>query len=142
MSKRSRVQLKHAARRLALQALYQAQFADKSYVDCLAEFLSDIDYAEVDVDYFKVLVKGVLENKTQIQEQLSPFCDRPVSELNPIELSSLMIAMYEFLYLPDVPYRVVINESIELTKEFGTVEGHRFVNGVLDKAAKKLRKNG
>ena len=127
------------ARRCAVQALYQWQMAGQEPGDIVAEFVSDRELVSVDMDYFTVLVREVPGRHDELVEDLKTVIDREWSKLDPVERSVLLIGAYELRNCPDIPYRVVINESVELCKMFGTVEGHRYVNGVLDKFASKYR---
>ncbi len=128
------------ARRLALQALYQWQVSGHVPADIMAQFLQDQDVAKADINYFEELLKNIVAQQQQLDDSLQPFLTRPVSELDPIELSLLRIGLYELIHRLDVPYRVVINEAVELAKTFGATEGHKYVNAVLDKAAQTIRK--
>ncbi|ASG65078.1 N utilization substance protein B [Idiomarina piscisalsi] len=127
------------ARKLAVQAIYSWQLSQNSFSDIEAQFLTDTDTNKVDVDYFLELVRGVGGQYRSLDESLKPFLARPINELDPIELAVLRIAAYELSERMDVPYKVAINEAIELAKSFGADESHRFVNGVLDKAVDTLR---
>lgn len=128
---------RHNARRYALQAMYQWQVAGSSLTDIEAEFLLYHIDKKIDLDYFKELLHGIPANQEEIDKQMQPYLGRMMAEIDPIELGVLRLATYELLKRPDVPYRVVINEALVLTKKFGSVEGHKFVNGVLDRVAKK-----
>jgi N utilization substance protein B len=92
------------------------------------------------LDYFKELVTNVPANSPDIDKDMSVFLKRPITELDPIELAIMRMGIYEFMFRLDIPYRVTINEALELTKKFGSVEGFKFVNGVLDQVARKIRK--
>jgi len=127
------------ARRYALQAMYQWQVAGAPVADIEAEFLKHQIDKKIDLAYFKELIYGVTSMKLEIDDEMRPFLGRGVHEIDPVELAVLRIAIYEILKRPDVPYRVVINEALELAKKFGSVEGHKFVNGILDRVAKKNR---
>lgn len=127
------------ARRLALQALYQWQVSNHLPADIMAQFLQDQDVAKADLQYFEEVLQSVVAQQRQLDEALQPFLARPLSELDPVELSLLRIALYELINRLDIPYRVIINEAVELAKTFGATEGHKFVNGVLDKAAQSIR---
>lgn len=129
------------ARRYALQAMYQWQLADTSLSALEAEFLNYHIDKVIDLAYFKELLHGVPANKDQIDREMQTCLGRPLHEIDPVELAVLRLAIYELLKRPDVPYRVIINEALELTKKFGSIEGHKFVNGVLDRIAKKNRVN-
>ncbi|MDN7127446.1 transcription antitermination factor NusB [Pseudidiomarina sp. 1APR75-33.1] len=127
------------ARKLAVQAIYSWQLSENSMSDIEAQFLNDNDTNKVDVDYFLALVRGVAGQVKTLDEALSPFLDRPLAELDHVERAVLRLAAFELRERQDVPYKVAINEAIELAKSFGADESHRFVNGVLDKAIDSLR---
>jgi N utilization substance protein B len=127
------------ARRYALQAMYQWHIAGAPLDVIEAEFLTYHIDKKFDLAYFKELIHGVPEYQQELDQEITPFLTRSMQDIDPIELAVLRIATYELLKRPDVPWRVVINEALELTKTFGSVEGHKFVNGVLDRIAKKTR---
>lgn len=127
------------ARSLALQALYSWQMADQPLNDIEAQFLVDNDFSKVDGAYFRELLTGVPRNLTELDGMLDSVIDRPLQEVDPVELAILRIGVYELSKRIDVPYRVVINEGIELAKTFGATDGHKYVNGILDKLAPRLR---
>lgn len=127
------------ARSLAMQALYQWQMAGHSLNEIEAQFRVDNDFAKVDGGYFHEILYGVATAKTEVEEAFSPLLDRPLDELDPVELAILRLSAWEMLKRVDVPYRVVINEGIELAKVFGATDGHKFINGVLDRLAPRLR---
>ncbi|HDZ57936.1 MAG TPA: transcription antitermination factor NusB [Pseudomonas xinjiangensis] len=124
---------------MSVQALYSWQIADLPLSDIEAQFRTDNDFAKVDGDYFHELLTGVPRNLTELDEQLVTVLDRPVKDVDPIELAILRIGVYELLKRIDVPYKVVINEGIEMAKIFGATDGHKYVNGILDKLAPRLR---
>lgn len=130
---------RHNARRYALQAMYQWQLAGTSVTEIEAEFLRYHIDKKLDTEYFKELIHGVPKHQHEIDAEMQAFLGRSLSEIDPIELAVLRLAIYELMKRPDVPYRVVINEALELTKKFGSSEGYKFVNGILDKVAKKNR---
>lgn len=130
--------MRRKARNLALQAVYQWQLSHASLNELSAQFLENCNPKKVDIKYFLSLLKGVLENCGTLDTSMKPFLDRPIAEINPIELAILRIAVYELVYQPETPYKVVINEALELTKKFGAEEGFKYINGVLDKVAKNL----
>src|SRR5436190_1253005 len=127
------------ARRYALQAMYQWQIAGASIAEIEAEFLQYQIDRKLDLAYFKELIRGVPEHMTEIDDEIRPFLGRSFTDIDPVELAVLRIATYELMKRFDVPYRVVINEALELTKKFGSIEGYKFVNGLLDRIAKKIR---
>ena len=137
--KPSKNEKRRAARQLATQALYQWHMAKPSLNEVEAQFRVDNDFKEVDGEYFHELLHGVATSKTEIDTALKPCMDLTIEELDPVELSILRLSTYELLKRIDVPYRVVINEGIELAKVYGSTDGHKFVNGVLDKLAPRLR---
>ena len=134
---------RHKARRFAVQAVYQWQMAGADPKEIEKEFFEVHDINKFDVDYFRALLSGVTQYQSRIDTEMTPVLDRPISELSPVELAVLRVALYELFYRPDVPYKVVINEALELTKTFGSVDGFKYVNGVLDKIVtlNKLRKS-
>lgn len=127
------------ARKLAVQAVYSWQLSQNTFSDIEAQYLTDTDTSKVDVDYFLELLRGVGSFYRSLDESLEPFLDRPINDLDPVELAVLRIAAFELKERLDVPYKVAINEAIELAKSFGADDSHRFVNGVLDKAVDSLR---
>lgn len=127
------------ARRLAIQAVYSWQLSGNSVSEIEAEFLTENDVSKVDVDYFQDLLRGVTGQRENLDQALSPFTDRPFVDLDQIERAILRVAAFELKVRLDVPYKVVMNEAIELAKAFGADDSHRFVNGVLDKAIDTLR---
>ncbi len=127
------------ARQYALQAMYQWQISATPVKEIELEFLVHHIKQKTDLDYFKELIHGVPENCEEIDNHMTPFLNRPIHELDPVELAILRLGIYELAKRLDVPYRVSINEALELTKKFGSVEGYKFVNGVLDQVARLLR---
>ena len=127
------------ARKLAVQAVYSWQLSQNTFTDIEAQYLTDTDTSKVDVDYFLELLRGVGSYYKSLDESLEPFLDRPFKDLDPVEMAVLRIAAFELRERMDVPYKVAINEAIELAKSFGADDSHRFVNGVLDKAVDSLR---
>lgn len=119
--------------------MYQWQLAHTPIQDIENEFLRYHIDKKLDLDYFKALLHGVSHHLHEIDNEMQPFLGRPLTEIDPIELAVLRLSIYELMKRPDVPYRVVINEALELTKKFGSIEGYKFVNGVLDRVAKKNR---
>ena len=130
---------RHRAREFALQGIYQWQLGgqDAAAIEAHAQQVNGFDKA--DVELYSVLLNGTLENAAALQEAVQPFIDRPWPELSPIERGVLLLGAYEFKHQIETPYRVVLNEAIELAKEYGGTDGHKFVNGVLDKLALELR---
>ncbi len=136
ISKRARIK----ARRNTVQALYQYFMTEKAVADVIAEFESDEHtLAKTDVEYFKLLLRGTIKCNAELDTQIENLIDRPVNELDAIERAILHIGCYELKYHVEIPWRVVVNESIELAKLFGAEESHKYINGILDKVAKELR---
>ena len=127
------------ARRRALQALYQYQLNDNSASHIINQFLEEQDFDQVDTDYFKRLVSEVIEHGPAYDEQLKPHIDRLDASLDPMERVILRIGATELLNHPEIPYRVVLDEAVELAHRFGAEQGHSFVNGVLDRLARTAR---
>jgi N utilization substance protein B len=127
------------SRRLAMQALYQWQMTGQTFSELRHQFATEEEYADVDPDYFVALLQGVLEDAPALDARLGEMIDRPVAQLDPVEHAVLLLGVHELQHRLDVPYRVVINESVELAKKFGATEGHKFINAVLDRAARALR---
>ena len=127
------------SRKLAMQALYQWQLAGQSATELTQQFAAEEGYGDADEAYFAGLVVGVTGAATALDERLQALVDRPLAQLDPVERAVLWIGLFELIERPDVPYRVVINEGVELAKRFGATDGHKFVNAVLDRAARELR---
>lgn len=128
------------ARHYGMQALYQWHMAGTSPGVIEAEFRGDYDFSHVDLEYFQALLHGVPACVDELEETLEPLLDRKLDELDPIERTLLRMGIFELKERIDVPYKVVINEAVALTKKFGATDGHKYINGVLDKAARQLRK--
>lgn len=123
------------ARKLALQALYRWQLNACSWQDLQQEFAVDPDMPRADAEYFRSLIQGVCEQRETLDGALAPLLDRKPAELDPVEHALLLIGSYELQHRPDVPFRVVISEAVALARRFGATDGHKFINGVLDRAA-------
>ena len=132
---------RHVARKLALQALYRWQLNLCPWQDLVQEFADDPDMPRADGEYFRVLIQGVCEHSDTLDLALAPLLDRKPAELDPVEHALLLIGSYELQHRLDVPFRVVINESVGLARRFGATDGHKFVNGVLDRAARLWRES-
>ena len=134
---------RRVARKLALIAVYQWQMTQNTYEDIYLGLQEDKDLSKdmrkADMAFFQALVQFTMENSEKLDSELSPFLDRNADHLDQIEKAALRIATCELLNHPEVPYKVVVNESVNLTKKFGAEQAHKFVNGVLDKVGNKLR---
>jgi N utilization substance protein B len=128
------------ARHYGLQALYQWHMAGANVSDIEAEFRADYDFSHVDLAYFQALLHEIPACVDELDEALAPMLDRKLDDLDPIERTLLRMGMYELTRRIDVPYKVVINEEVALAKKFGATDSHKYVNGVLDKAARQVRK--
>lgn len=126
------------ARRRALQALYQWQMAGQDLVDIEAQFQQEMDMGAVDIDLFREFLHGVPARIDTLDTCFGPLLDRPAEQLDPIERAILRMGTYELETRIDIPYRVVINEAVELAKQFGADQSHRYINGVLDKVARNF----
>ncbi|MGY0218137.1 transcription antitermination factor NusB [Endozoicomonadaceae bacterium StTr2] len=142
-SKSSEGRFKPAARRkarqMALQAVYQWQMSGNALLDIETQFRAHNDMTKVDGGYFHSLLHGVAREASRLDDELAPYLDRTLDQLDPVEKAALRIGSYELMFHQEVPYRVIINEAIELTKLFGAQDSHRYINGILDRLAPKLR---
>ena len=127
------------ARRLAMQALYQWDMSGNNLSEIEVQFLEDEDFTKADKEYFHELLHQVPARLDEVEAAFTPYLDRPLKELDPVERALLRLASYELLVRVDIPYKVVINESVNLTKKFGAEQAYRYINGVLDKTAQALR---
>jgi N utilization substance protein B len=131
--------LRHRARELAMQGVYEWRLSGKS-----ARLIENVTREEkslgrYDTEFFGQLLNGAIAEQEALSELIAPHLDRTVKELSPVEFSVLLLGAYELAHHPEIPYRVVINEAVELAKTFGGSDGHKFVNGVLDKLAAQVR---
>ncbi len=127
------------ARELMVQALYQKQIAGHTTTELLAQYREDAAYARVDQEFFEELFPAISNSQQAIEEKIDSLIDRPLEQLDPIELSILLIGVHELEARIDIPYRVVINEGVNLAKRFGSTDGHKYINACLDVAAQSLR---
>lgn len=130
---------RHRARELALQGIYQWRMAGSDVAQIEKTTRSEKSLGRYDTEYFCQLLRGAVNEQEALSAHIAPHLDRALKELSPIEFSVLLLSAYELVHHPEIPYRVVINEGVELTKTFGGSDGHKFVNGVLDKMAAVLR---
>jgi N utilization substance protein B len=127
------------ARKLAMQALYQWQLTQHSAAEIKKQFLESEDSAGVDREHFEELVGGCIAKYDELSAALKPFVDRPIDQLDPVETAILLIGLFELQHRVDIPYRVVINEAVDLCKRFGATDAHKYINAVLDRAAREVR---
>lgn len=129
------------ARRAVLQGLYQWQATGQGAEEIIGQFEQERTFERLDDEFFRLLLHGVINHVHELDTALEPHIDRPFSQVDPVERAVLRIAAFELIHCTEVPWRVVINESIELARTFGAEQGHRFVNGVLDKLAPIARRH-
>jgi N utilization substance protein B len=130
---------RHRSREFALQGLYQWLLNNEPAKTVVNNIRAAHGFDKADGDFFAALLYGAIEQSVELREVFAPLVDRGINELSPIEHAVLLLGAYELKNHPEIPYRVVINEAVELTKSFGGIDGHKYVNGVLDKLAPKLR---
>jgi N utilization substance protein B len=130
---------RHKAREFALRALYQWQVTGQDVGDVVAQYLASTDARKFDVPYFRELVRGVPTHLDELDANLGPLLDRPVEQVDLVERAVLRLGAYELQHHIEIPFRVVINEAVELAKSYGAEQGHRYINGVLDRLARSLR---
>ena len=139
MTKQDKQGGRSRARELIVQTLYQKQITGHDVVELLRQFHDRPDYKRVDKKYYDEALKEICENRESIVDIIVELADRPIEQLDPVERGILLLGFYELQSKPDVPYKVVINESVNLAKRFGAVDGHKYINALLDRAAEKLR---
>ena len=127
------------ARELMLQALYQKQIAGHDCVELKKQFREQTAYQRVDQEFFEETFTEICKRQEELEASISGLIDRPLEQLDPVELGILLIGVFELQHRIDIPYRVVINEGINLAKRFASIDGHKYINGCLDKAAQTLR---
>ncbi len=136
---KARSALRTRARRLAMQALYQWDLSGSNLSAIEVQFLEDEDFSKADKDYFHELLHEVPARLDEVEDAFTPYLDRPLKEIDPVERAVLRMAGYELLARLDIPYRVIINESVNLTKKFGAEQAYKYVNGILDQTARRVR---
>lgn len=127
------------AREFTLQGVYAWLVGGADVTLIIANLKDDEQFKRADETYFRTLIHGVIKEEDMLGARVAPLLDRPLAELSPIERGILLIGAYELLHCPDVPWRVAINEGVELAKKFGGTDGHKYINGVLDKLAQDVR---
>ena len=127
------------ARELIVQSLYQMQITGHDEAELKAQFHERPDYQRVDQAYYDEILGAVINNRAELENSIDEVADRPIEQLDPVERGILLLGFFELCSKPDVPYKVVINESVNLAKRFGAVDGHKYINALLDKAAEKHR---
>lgn len=139
MAARRLASARSLTRKLAVQAIYRLQLNEAPWQDLITEFSDAEGMDRADPEYFRSLIEGIWRERESLDTALRPWLDRDPAQLDPTEHAVLFIALYELRSHPEVPFRVVISEAINLTKKFGGTDGHKFVNAVLDRAARELR---
>ena len=130
---------RHRARELALQGIYQWRVSGNEVSDIEKQMQAEKNLGRYDKTMFSSLLRGAIAQHVDVEALLAPCLDRPLAELSPVEFAVLLLGGYELSQKTEVPYKVVINEAVELAKTFGGTDGHKYVNGVLDKLAPKVR---
>lgn len=130
---------RRVSRELVLRALYQWQLTGDDLARLLVQAEEAEEYPQANAELLQTLLEGILTQASVLDAALVPHLDRPVTRISPIEHALLLLGAYELLHCPDVPYRVAINEAVELAKRYGGTDGHKYVNGVLDKLARVVR---
>ncbi len=130
---------RHKAREAAVQALYQWQLTQQAPEQIENHFILDHEMNGVDLEYFHHLVREVPRHLHELDDHISPHLDRALGEVDPVERAILRLGAYEFEFQPEIPYKVILNEAVELAKTFGAEHGHKYVNAILDKVAAELR---
>lgn len=142
MSKADSQGARSRARELIVQSLYQMQMTGHDEAELMAQFHERTDYQRVDQAYFDEVLSAVIRGREALEKSIDEIADRPVDQLDPVEKGILLLGFYELREKVDVPFKVVINESVNLAKRFGAVDGHKYINALLDKAAQKFRHAG
>lgn len=129
------------SRELAMQGVYQWRLSGEDVAAIEQMTKDEKSLGRYDPEFYSDLLRGTLNRLEMLTEAIAPHLDRPVNELSPVEYSVLLLGAYELAHHPEIPYRVIINEEVELAKTFGGSDGHKFVNGVLDKLAAQIRRD-
>ena len=128
------------ARRTAVQACYQWLISKQPMSEIIDEFVNERpELRKADKEYFRDLLQGMNRYSSELDKVLQPFLDRGISEVSPVERAILTLGIYELVHHPELPWRVIMNETVELAKMFGADQSHKYINGVLDKAARSIR---
>jgi N utilization substance protein B len=139
MTKAASTGARTRARELLLQALYQKQIAGHDSAELLQQFREQTAYKRVDQEYFDKSLAEICATQEELEKSIEPLIDRPLEQLDPVEMGVMLIGVFELQTRPDVPFRVVINEGVNLAKRFGALDGHKYINACLDLAAQTLR---
>jgi N utilization substance protein B len=139
MAKAAQTGARSRAREMIVQSLYQMQITGTEESELLSQFRDRPDYARVDQKYFDEVLSAICRNTEELEKSIDKFADRPLSQLDPVERGILLLGVYELKEKPDVPFKVVINESVNIAKRFGAIDGHKYINALLDRAVKEFR---
>jgi N utilization substance protein B len=139
MSEPNRYEPRRRARRRALQAIYQWQMTGQDAGDILQQFRAVQDMSGVDEDHFEKLLRGISSDRENLDGELQPFLDRPFEQVDLMEQVVLRIGAFEMLHCPELPFKVVVDECVDLAHRFGSEQGHAYINAVLDRAARDWR---
>ena len=139
-NKPKKISNRRKSRELIMKSIYRGIVNQFDVPQIKKDIKDDPDFSRADEEFYNQIFVGVSENINDLQAEIQTYLDRDLGELSPIELSIIYSALYELKFFPEVPYRVVINEAIEIAKAFGGSDGFKFINGVLNKAAKENRK--
>jgi N utilization substance protein B len=139
MTKAASTGARTRARELLLQALYQKQIAGHDRAELLLQFREQTAYKRVDQEFFDEALAIICDTQTELEKTIAPLIDRPLEQLDPVEMGVMLIGVFELQTRLDVPFRVVINEGVNLAKRFGALDGHKYINACLDLAAQSLR---
>ncbi|MCY4177374.1 MAG: transcription antitermination factor NusB [Endozoicomonadaceae bacterium] len=132
--------MRRKSREMVVQALYQLALSGGSITATEQQFITEGGMKKADSGYFHDLLYGIAKNMKTLDDHVSSLLDRPFNQLDPVEVAILRLGCFELLYRTDIPYRVIINESIEIAKLFGAQDSHKYINGILDKLAVQIRK--
>mgnify|MGYP001296288842 CR=1 FL=1 len=138
MAKSAQPGARSRARELIVQSLYQMQITGHDEAELKAQFHERPDYQRVDRQYYDDLLGAIINRQAELEASIDKLADRPVANLDPIEKSILLLGFHELTAADDIPFKVVINESVNLAKRFGAVDGHKYINALLDRAAEEL----
>ena len=136
---KKKINNRRKARELIMKSIYRGLVNQFDVLQIQKDIKEDPDFIRADEIFYNETFSGVVENFTSLKDEICTYLDRDYNELSPIELAIIFSALYELKFHPDIPYRVVINEAIEVAKSFGGSDGFKFINGVLNKAAKQNR---
>jgi N utilization substance protein B len=139
MAKAAQTGARSRAREMIVQSLYQMQITGTEESELLSQFRDRPDYARVDQKYFDEVLSAICRNTEELEKSIDKFADRPLSQLDPVERGILLLGVYELKEKPDVPFKVVINESVNIAKRFGAIDGYKYINALLDRAVKEFR---